>query len=207
MRRTEHELREMLYVQTRMLNEGCMIYDRGDTWGALSIAVAAYILVHDHGDNRSILEQLGIKDKVIYGSSVPPNDPQLIERVNMYTPLIAKHQGRFYPVVRVGELRGLDTMPVRYLPFDEWWTNEIIFKNETAKLTRRQLTLSLRNQEGGGHFDELRNPNYIASRINVLHISRDPEVTTLEGGLDLAMMRQIGWELAKGLEILNGQTP
>ena len=165
MKRTDAEKYEALAVQRAMLHASCMAYDQGHHWEALRMATAVYTLVHDHGTNRSILSQLKLKDKVTYGSSIGPINPEHIARANMFTPLVHLYRGEFRPLVQIGLAEGEESMSVRFLSFEEWWQREIIFKNYTATLTRRQLVLSLRNQEGGGHFDEeLRNPNYVALR-------------------------------------------
>ena len=91
-------------------------------------------------------------------------------------------------------------MRIRQLSFSEWWEKDIIAKNGQAHLTRKQLVLALRNQEGGGHYDdELRNPNFVGSRLAIFHMSSDTP-TTAQLGLELAAMRQVGWELAKSLD-------
>jgi hypothetical protein len=70
-------------------------------------------------------------------------------------------------------------------------------------LTRKELVLTLRDQEGGGHFDEeLRNPAYIAIStpdFGWKWITPDGE-KPINPGAHLATMRQIAWEAEKSIE-------
>jgi hypothetical protein len=69
--------------------------------------------------------------------------------------------------------------------------------------TRRQLVLALRNQEGGGQFDnEIRNPNYKSLRENVMMVSprNDGVAVAHMEGLQLATMRQVAHELILSLK-------
>jgi hypothetical protein len=84
---------------------------------------------------------------------------------------------------------------VRDLSFEEWWNKDIIFFDGSCRLTRRDLVLTLRNQEGGSHYDkEMRNPNVGSLKQPILMVIPGKGFGAMKE-LELATMRQIAEEL------------
>jgi hypothetical protein len=160
MKRTRRQIREAFDIQQLMLHQSCAAYDTGLRFEGLRIATTVCTLVHDGGKNiHSLLSMMGLKDKMMFSSSFPKMSPEDVKKFTMLTPLIALHRfpdnhHEFVPLSHRRFLQGKKTMPVRYASFQERWNEDIIFKNEDAMLTSRQISLALRNTEGGSHYDE-----------------------------------------------------
>jgi hypothetical protein len=85
------------------------------------------------------------------------------------------------------------------LKFEEWW-NETVYENKRGKLTRATLLRTLRDQEGGAHFDSTVSDHaYIdlKARSNWRQIvSKDGvESASPIGQAELATARQIAYEV------------
>ena len=98
----------------------------------------------------------------------------------------------------------LDNGPKTSIPrvnFDTWWNKIVFVDNQGRKLTRKDLVLSVAEQDGGVHVDPALNLPYAAvSRSNSLSW-----VTFAEGSFQPmddpvpAAMRQIAHEVLKSL--------
>lgn len=118
-----------------------------------------------------------------------------------YFPMIAKKN--FYEHVPK-----LDTTDYKkYLNITDW-LNETIFviSDETYQnhiLTREELIISARDQDGGGHFDiKLKIANYYQSKYGqTLGILDGEEITTKN--FHLIMLRQLGFEILNSPSVSN----
>ncbi len=172
---------------------------------AIRLATVVYTMVHDHGSIHSILSQLGIKHRIIYMASGLDKRSALGKGANRYTPLIEYERYRDRRSILIGYLsfcryrfclamRGQQPL-FRELPFEDWWETDVIFFDGNLALTRKKLVFTLRNQEGGGHFDpEMRNTHYLALTKPVW-MSTPNYGFGMMGGLELATMRQIAEEM------------
>jgi hypothetical protein len=197
MKRSRDELLRALDVQQSALAASCRSYDEGNKWEALRLASATYTLVHDYGKIRSILSQLGIKDKMKFLSSGHHVGPKVVGRVN---PLVTLELQVDRPSEYGPRFQTVET-PVRQVSFGQWWERDIIIKDGSAELTRKRLVFVLRNQEGGAHFDdEVRDPAYVSlarsSNALVIRLGHEPQLVF---AVELATMRQVAWELTKTL--------
>jgi len=97
--------------------------------------------------------------------------------------------------------------PPRLLQFHGWWEKDVILRDGAVQLTRKRLVFVLRNQEGGGHFSsEMRDHTYLrfaAEQLNTPYVVAPGKPPKPVLGVELASMRQIAWELAKTLEIMD----
>jgi hypothetical protein len=165
MPRSRQELLDALAVQRRHLAASCAAYDAGDHSEALRLATCVYNIVHDGGKIRSIMTQLGIKEKHLFFASNVKDGADVHALADRYTPLVELErlyiQPEFVALCTYFQNRNA-WFGVRGLPFERWWNRDIIFFHGPLCLTRRQLVFTLRNQEGGSHFDqEVRNPNFV----------------------------------------------
>jgi hypothetical protein len=204
MPRTADELNAALKEQVRFLQKSGTDFDAGDISEAKRIVGAIHILLHDKGRTISILSQMGTRDGVEYLSSAPAPDPRNLLPSH---PLI---------MVRMGSLPGLPPFlkyqPIkdggppgrsRWLPFAQWWDQAILKDQYGLFLSRKELVLTLRDKDGGGHFDsELDDvPTYIGFTKGGLWKLVTPEKTIeIDPYPHLYTMRQIGWELEQSLE-------
>jgi hypothetical protein len=110
-------------------------------------------------------------------------------------------------VYRFSERKGF-LFGVRRLSFEAWCNKDIIFFEGPLTLTRRQLVFTLRNQEGGSHYDEeVRNPNFALLQRKVAMSVMGRGMAKAEN-LELASMRQVAEELEPFFAIhAKGQHP
>jgi hypothetical protein len=199
MPRSQKELRDALGTQRRHMAASCAAYDAGDHSEAVRLATCICNLVHDARKTyRSIMGQLGIKDThTFFGTNIP--DGAAVPAIALrYTPLVELDRlylpPRVVPLVTYYKNRNA-YFGVRDLSFDEWWDKDIIFLDGPHRLTRRQLVLTLRDQEGGSHYDaEVRNTNFGPLKQPVFMFIPGKGLGRMKD-LELATMRQVAEEL------------
>ncbi len=140
-----------------LVNSLCKAYDsQGNDAIALSISTAIRVLVHDTNKSTSLLKHLDKKDQKYLSTTSPKNKREevylaLVRRINSgvkdgvggeakYWPLCDE---RYFSVENEGN----------YINFNDWWSEEKIFKSSKYCLTRKEIVLSVANKDGGAHFD------------------------------------------------------
>lgn len=201
------ELNSQLFEQLDFLASSSREFDAGKRHEAKRIANAICTIVHDKHRTVSILSQLAVKDRVQFVASgceyQLPEDPTK-ERFQS-PPLVTISLG---PDGMVYEPR-LDESPQkqRSLSFDDWWVNDPIFWYRDEEqgtwvertMSRRDLVLSITDQDGGRHFDKLLSEAaYRHMKTN--HGFRETKTGHLSVMFtELVSVRQIGWELAESI--------
>jgi hypothetical protein len=203
--RENGELEYKLEIQKRALAASASAFDSGELWEAERLAVTAYTILHDGGTRtRSLLTQLGFKNKIRYVSSsrgffmehVLPSPT--VHEVSPPTPLI---------IIELNE-KGVEFKPAfstvgceewhRWLSFSDWY-EEPVFKNSKGRqLSRKNLIFSLRSQDGGAHVDPLLSDEAYAD----LRQDADPRISVSGKPIPeahFATMRQIAWEIQESL--------
>ena len=158
--RTSLEIEEAFREQRSFLRSSCKAYDEGVFAEARRMATAVHVLLHDsHGRTRSLLTQLGLKDELQFVSSAEPIKDRF--------PKLALAGVMGLPGRRAEVLpwcaRPEKPPELRSLPFGEWW-GETVFQESFYKgpgrrievgrtQTRMKLVRSLRDQDGGSHYD------------------------------------------------------
>jgi hypothetical protein len=209
--RTHLEIVEALATQRRHLATSSAKYDAGDKSEAVRLATCVCNLVHDAGKTRSILSQLGLKTKIRFMASGHEVTDEIRRIASRFTPLIELERHpkgggppEFVPVSIFFKARGMHPF-LRELPFAEWWENDLIFFEggglPRRELTRKRLVFTLRNQEGGSHFDaEMRDRDYLSLREPVPFVVPGAGLGDMRD-LELATMRQIAEELELSIRI------
>lgn len=199
--------------QISALRSSCQAYDSGTMWEAKRIATTIYVLVHDGKRNsRSLMSQLQVRDIRLYFSTQHP-DPALLPG---HAPLIAVQiSGESARCVALRD-EALNVSWVRWLPFEEWWTETIYMSQAGMRLTREDIVRTFRDQDGGGHFDPvLRNEAYAELRDynferamsafdpSILKALSDVQRVAMKKGTPFAhsaAIRQIGWEFLYSID-------
>ena len=208
----EIELEEQV-LALRALSQS---YDDGNHWEAKRLAATIYILFHDgRGRTRSLLGQLGLKDRIF----LPSSKLDLLGpmRVQGFTPVLQSNNRLVMMSVSVDKseyIPILDTNPhgtAHPLMFYDDWIDETVF-GETigTNLTRNDITQTLRNQDGGSHVDShIRNEQY-----QLFKDQGAPGMPHIDGAVTFgasnhdgqpvingvrATMRQIAWEVDQAL--------
>ena len=195
---TRTDLEKHWEEQLGFLLRSAKAYDGGHFDEAKRLAAGVRILVHDTEQSKSLLTQLGLKSTPIFDSAPKEDQTNLMPYTGLVTIAMAPGGTVCYPA--------LDDDPPpdgsRFASFDAWW-NRIIFRFKKTdfkiELSRKDLVLTVANQDGGTHVDPALDEAYARlSRQNALgwksfnskgeQIVRPPE---------LAAIRQIAHEILK----------
>lgn len=198
-KRTHEELTEQLNHQILALRASCAGYDAGNFWEGPRLATTVYTVVND-GNNRSksVLTQLGLRRKMQFLSYATPQMPgNLISWAPLCMMQMTAENCLHVPILD----QGPSTKLAKQLSFADWW-NEPIFENRLGKkLSRMNLTFSLRSKDGGSHFDaELPSSPYLEMKNEglgfVFHDGSENPPKPIQNA-HLATMRQIAFELER----------
>ena len=209
MKRTRQDLIEALQCQVTFLQRSAAAYDAGDQLEAIRLATVAYVILHDGGKrNQSILTQLGVRGSLRFVVKGRPVNPQ-----NLVTdmPLVGlQFQGGENPGALYVPLLANGPQPIRYLQFQRWWEEAVYQDQKKRTLSRKNIVSSLRDQEGGAHFDaRLTEETYIGiakeDSAKWYWTINGQDAGPIRPGPHLATMRQIAWELEQALIPLLGQ--
>jgi hypothetical protein len=200
--RTIDEIEFALSCQLLAIVASGGAYDAGEEWEAYRISTAAYTMLHDdvrpNSRGRAILSQIGVKRTILYAASAEPYVANVIPSSLV---MLDTQNAGFVPLCW-SKFREIN----RWLPFDDWWSTEVVFADQPfaevgtgQSLTRKDLILSMRSQDGGSHFDtDWRNEAYRLMAQGTPTGLTVARATGYEGplsGAHLAAVRQIGWEL------------
>ncbi|MBM4724339.1 hypothetical protein GS439_19345 [Rhodococcus hoagii] len=152
----ERDLRADLDEQMYFLRASMEAYDRGAHIEAKRLAVTIRVLVHDTRMSRSLLGQMGVKERLRWlfsGGGVHPAN--LLSTLSL-------------TIMRLGgDGNGMSTF--EYVPrqeddmiaegvltdFEIWWNAPVIKDSEQQEFSRKDLVLGLANKDGGAHIDNL----------------------------------------------------
>jgi hypothetical protein len=106
------------------------------------------MVVHDRGQSRSILGQLGRKGVQFFNSAVQYDPTNLAEHWGLLVmtaggPLPAFVAPLDFPRDGLG----------CWTDFDSWWHGVVFRDAEKREITRAELVLAVRDQDGGAHVD------------------------------------------------------
>jgi hypothetical protein len=95
-----------------------------------------------------------------------------------------------------------DRVPIgvpRFVSFDEWWNRVIFRSKEGQQISRRDLILSVADQDGGAHIDPELNEAYskLSREGGMGWIYKSPKKTYTIRPPELAAVRQIAHEILK----------
>lgn len=196
---SQEELETHLTEQLQFLVVSADAYDAGFTGEVKRLSVALRILLHDTNRSKCLLTQLNRKKCLFYDSSTQENleDPLLLSNCVLVLKYLSSDGVSFVPIL--DESTG---DPLRQIDFETWWNARVIKDKDGRTLTRRDLVLSMADQDGGAHVDPALNEKYgNLSRKNSLGI-----LTTKNGSwvplpqVERAAVRQIAHEVLKTLQ-------
>ncbi len=207
MKRTRDQLQEALSQQVQFLNTSCQAFDDGNESEALRIAGVLRTLLHDTDKSKSLLEQLGIKDKMQFIDSADPIDPIPTDRQhNGHTIMVVSGMPGLFgirPTMEGTKLIALQSLKPNArgsVSFDDWWTMGCIPGENRARHSREWLIKQMANKEGGAHVDPEITRGYAELRTSGMGM------TVSSNGIDgfinspaNVSVRQIAWELLTSL--------
>src|SRR6266516_385282 len=192
---SESELEQHLSDHIGFLKSSGDAFDAGKDGEAKRLAVSIRVLCHDTSASHSLLGQLERLSQQFISTAIP-HDPRNV----------STHNGR-----AMVAMRGRDTIHIpmldgtpyrRRVSFEDWW-NEVVFVDDRkTKVSRKDLVLSVSNQDGGAHVDPALDEAYARlSRHNSLGwvISSGKDQLPIPKP-ERAAVRQIAHELLCALE-------
>lgn len=192
--RPKGELEQELKDQLSLLRSSCERYDQGLEAAAKHLALTLRLLLHHHGQSRSLLEQLGMRATRFYATGAPFSPKNLLPEFPLVLISMTSSGARYAPLV-AGGFEGFEE---RQIAFVDWW-NETVLRDDRGKtFCRRQLVEAVANTDGGAHVDPELDEDYMRlSRENSLGFMYSDGQTgvPLSGKPELAYMRQIAHEV------------
>jgi hypothetical protein len=195
MKQTPDDLEAHLAEQLRFLRESAESFDCGFEGEAKRLAVTLRTLLHDTASSRSLLGQLGKKDRLYYDTAMHELPDNLLGHGALVEIFMSPQGSRYVPLLD-------DPLPDQkptLTAFEDWW-NRVVFRTQDChKLSRRSLVLALANRDGGAHVDPKLDAAYAAiSRENAMGWTFTAgDVTYAIRAPELAAGRQVAHEVIK----------
>jgi hypothetical protein len=217
---TTVELAQNLREQIQFLQRSSAYFDQGVESEAKRISSSLHILFSGIKDGPSLLGQLRIQDELLLPDTAW-GDPE--GNLMPYSGLVgfgpdgggmkwkAKCQTPQFGNFSLFDLQ--DTVPrppaplsdlPKFIPFEKWWHEIIINDRKGHVFTRESLVSAVSEQDGGIEVASNLDSAYVElARKNAMGW-RTPEGKPLSG-VELASIRQIGWETLEALRKLYPQ--
>ncbi len=126
------------------------------------MAVGLRVLLHQTKQSKSLLQQLGLRDKA-FRDRAGAVDPRNLLTENRLCMIAVGDGAGYLPILSEGPGR------LRWPPFEYWWNSTVIRDRNRVSFSRRELVLHVANTVDGAHADECLDPSYKAlSRRNSL---------------------------------------
>ena len=191
------ELERHLDEQIQFMKLSAHAFDSGFEGEAKRLATCIRVLLHDTKSSKSLLEQLGMKDRYYWDSRGAVDVGWAQESDSLFVLVQVTEAGpRYIPVLERGPF------PMLQSDFDKWWNGIVLIDGKGNRFTRKELVLSLANQDGGAHVDPTLDDKYAhLSRNNSFGWAAisDAEAQPLTG-IELSAARQITHEVLKTLD-------
>jgi hypothetical protein len=193
------------------LQRSAISFNQGFLSEAKRMAAATRMLLHDTRESHSLLEQLGYKRQMRFINSAHPVVPHnLVTHQGLVAFGMNGNTPSFIALWNVASYAGHSR---GYQSFNDWWNYVVIIDANRVEFTRRDLILTLANQDGGARVDPGLDVAYAnLTRNNSLgwQIARgergtegfEPEKCTIVGplaGVELLSVQQIAFELATSI--------
>ncbi len=156
MEQTKADLKEHLADQIHFLESSAESYDNGFDGEAKRLANSIRLLLHDTGKSKSLIGQVGLKDTEFYDTAFEynPNDPLYDAGLVVKSCDLETGEWKFSPL--------LDTAPqTRKTKFEIWWNTPVFIDTLGNKLSRKDLILSIADQDSGAHVDPSIDGTYV----------------------------------------------
>jgi hypothetical protein len=175
-------------------------YEAGHTDEARRMALTVRVLLHDTDCSVSLLTHLGLKGKLTFYDTASEVDPhQAGTHLSLLVLLFTAAPGRSPQSKFEARLDDQPTSPKEEMqPFDEWWDTTVIRDDQGNRYSRRDIVLTLADQDGGAHVDIEVSDKYLRLVAGQATGWRELQADQSEGlveGLELATSRQIAHEV------------
>lgn len=150
-KQTKQELLSHLADSVHFLQLSASAFDRGILGEAKRMAVTVRVLAHDTPNSRSLLGQLKYKTNMSFFDTAHDYKPDN---------LLSHHGLVGLKIISGNPADGsyhvpltLDGRPNKFILFADWWNKIVIVDGNKNIFRRRDIILSLANQDGGAHVD------------------------------------------------------
>ena len=195
---SEDDLRINLDEQVAFLKASAESYDGGFQGEGKRLAVTLRVLLHNSRSSNALLAQLGQLDSIRFFDSALPNTPgNLLTYSGLVVTAHTKVGAEYLPM-----LDDKQVGPGEWLLFKRWWETAVFVDDKRREISRKDLVLSLADQDGGAHVDASLNDWYFA----LTHENSMGWTVTIGtishplGPPHLASVRQITHEVLKSLD-------
>lgn len=199
---TQDDLTRALNEQLQLLATYADQYDSGNHVIAKPMATTLRVLCHDSRTSKSLLGQLHFKTRCFYDTAASPDkmspgfDYKKEKLVGSFLGIIGMtHTAELIPYLDSQENRRF----FGFSTFDDYWNRVILLDGHKNPFARKEIVLSVANEDGGSHVDPGLNAEYRA-------LTRDNSMMIIgqKGGVfhDLnhiasALLRQITHEILR----------
>jgi hypothetical protein len=153
--RSREDLLQGFQEQITLLEHECAAFDGGFVPVAKRMAVGVRVLLHQTRRSKSLLQQLGLRDKAFLDTAGPV-DPRNLLTENRLCMIAVGDGARYLPILSEGPGRRGRT------PFERWWNSAVIRDHSRTSLSRRELVLHVADTDDGAHADAGPDPSYMA---------------------------------------------
>lgn len=190
--RTRNELQELYHDAVDALVASCSRFDRGDTREYRQIATIIRNLCRDTRMSRSLLGQVGLKDRNFLTSSPVIHPGNKLSECHLVELIIRPK----VPGKPAAWQAVLDSAPMEFVSFDSWWTTPVVVQPSGNNFSRSDLIGYVADQDGGVHVDPAIDAAFQEMRREAFTYT-DGRSTTEH--VDRHAVRQIAHELIKSL--------
>ena len=199
-KRSNADLRQKLKDQLRLLQNACNSYDSSLEAIGKHIALSLRVLLHHHGQSRSLLEQLSLRNIRFLDTAGPLDLDNLISEHPFLILKITSGEGSYIPRV-LGPTNPQHAE--RKIRFVDWWNNPVLKDLNGNIFNRREPILNVADTDGGAHVDPDLDEAYLElSRNNSIGwtFTKENIERAFLGRPELACMRQIAYEVLTTLK-------
>ncbi|MDG0791442.1 SEC-C domain-containing protein [Cohnella ginsengisoli] len=146
-RQSDDELNNHLNEQLILLESSIDSYDAGLIIEAKRMAVTIRLLFHETRNSHSLMKQLNMLDHKFLSTAVPNDPANFLSYAGLIGVVLFENKtSQCVPMLDEAQVK-------RWISFDEWW-NEVIFRDLKNKgFSRKDIIISVANQDGGAHVD------------------------------------------------------
>lgn len=198
-KRTRPDLVAELRDQVALLINACQSFDGGLQPIGKHIALSLRVLLHQHGRSNALLQQLGLRSKRFMDTAGELNPKNLMTDCPLCMMRIGGGQDVYLPLCT----QGGGPLGEQWIPFEDWWNNNVIKDNKGRYFNRRDLVLNVADTDGGAHVDAALDAAYAdLSRNNSLGwIMVDGDIQKPFPPPTMACIRQIAHEVLETLKV------
>lgn len=145
--RSREDLEQSFEEQVGFLRKSTKLYDEGDFSEAKRLAGTLRQLLHDTSQSKSVLGQLGYSFLQFHDSAGEINPQNLLTECPLVMMQLGGNGPDYLPLLDNGPFSSTTK------PFVRWWKQDVFRDNARQLFSRKDITLSVADTDGGSHVD------------------------------------------------------